>query len=280
VRLAVVVDDNAADCLLASTLLKHAGYKVMACADGRAGLDMILREHPDVIIANLITPNVDGYDLARAVRFDPETSTTPMVLQTAHILEAEVRQLAAQIGVQEVIVKPYEPQAFRDAIAKAVGAKSRPVAEGPKFDFDHMLLVSAKLYEKVREVEATRGELEAAASRYQLLFDAHPEPMWVFDTETKRFLEVNEAATQSYGYSRDEFLAMTVNDLDPPVESPVPGDGVPRIVEPQEGALLHRKKDGTLIEVQVTTHDLIYGARESRYVMAQDVTRQALEAKQ
>src|ERR1700682_204373 len=93
----------------------------MLSGDGRAGLDLILKEHPD-----LITPTVDGYDLARAVRFDPETSSTPMVLQTAHYLEAEVRQLAAQIGVQEVIIKPYEPQDFLDAIGKAVGGQSAP----------------------------------------------------------------------------------------------------------------------------------------------------------
>jgi len=274
VRLAIVVDDNAADRLLASTLLKHAGYKVMLSGDGRAGLDLILKEHPDLIIADLITPNVDGYDLARAVRFDPETSSTPMVLQTAHYLEAEVRQLAAQIGVQEVIIKPYEPQAFLDAIGKAVGGKSAPAAGYPAFDFEHMLLVSAKLYEKVRELEATREELEATSTKYQLLFEAHPEPMWVFDLETRRFLEVNDAAIQSYGYSRDEFLAMTINDLDPPVE--VPASVV--IPEPEEGGLLHRKKDGAVIEVQVTTHDVIFGRRQSRYVMAQDVTAKHLLA--
>lgn len=275
-RLAVVVDDNAADGLLASTLLKHAGYKVVVCGDGRAGLDLILNEHPDLIIADLITPNVDGYDLARAVRFDPQTSQTPMVLQTAHYLEAEVRQLAARIGVQEVIIKPYEPQAFLDAIAKAVSGKSTRPARGPMFDFEHMVLVSAKLYEQVRELEATRAELEATATKFQLLFQAHPEPMWVFDLETLGFLEVNEAATQSYGYSRDDFLAMTIKDLKGPVELAASVETVPGVAELGDGALHHRKKDGTVIEVQVTTHDLIYGRRNARYVMAQDVTQKHL----
>ena len=276
--LAVVVDDNAADRLLATTLLKHAGYKVMTCTDGRAGLDLILKEHPDLIIADLITPNVDGYDLARAVRFDPQTSTTPMVLQTAHYLVAEVRQLAAQVGVQEVIIKPYEPQDFLDAIAKAVRQKSAPVAQGPSFDFEHMLLVSAKLYQKVREVEATREELEAAATKYQLLFQAHPEPMLVVDLETQTFVEVNEAAIQSYGYSRDEFLSMTIKDLDPPAEIVTSVKTVPVIAELGDGALRHRKKDGVVIEVLVTTHDLVYAGRKSCYVMAQDVTQKHLLA--
>jgi PAS domain S-box-containing protein len=212
------------------------------------------------------------------VLFDPQTSKTPLVLQTAHFLEAEVRQLAGQIGVQEVIIKPYEPQAFLDAISKAVSAKSPPANAGPAFDFEHMLLVSAKLYDKVREVEATREELEAAATKYQLLFEAHPEPMWVFDLETQTFLEVNEAAIQSYGYSRDEFLGMTIKDLDAPAEVALSLEKGPVVVELGDGALHHRKKDGAVIEVLVSTHDLVYGGRRSRYVMAQDVTEKHLLA--
>jgi PAS domain S-box-containing protein len=277
-RLAVVVDDNPADRLVAATLLKHAGYKVMVSQDGRAGLDLILKERPDLIIADLITPNVDGYDLARAVRFDPQTSATPMVLQTAHYLEAEVRQLAAQIGVQEVIIKPYEPQAFLDAITKAVRGKSALKAGAPAFDFEHMLLVSAKLYEKVREVEATRAQLEATATKYQLLFEAHPEPLWVFDLETRCFLEANEAAIQTYGYSRDDFMAMTMRDLDPPEAQETSAQTPLTFGEPGEGVLFHRKRDGSVIEVQITTHDLTYGGRNARYVMAQDVTAKHLLA--
>jgi PAS domain S-box-containing protein len=285
VRLAVVVDDNEADRLLAATLLKHAGYKVMLCENGRSGLDVILKEHPDLIIADLITPNVDGYDLARAVRFDPQTSTTPILLQTAHYLEAEVRQLASKIGVQEVIIKPYEPQAFLDAVATAMRDKTGRPAGGPEFDFEHMLLVSAKLYEKARELEATREDLQAAAAKYQLLFDAHPEPMWVFDLETRRFLEVNEAAIQSYGYSREDFLAMTIDEIDEidapaeePVEEPATAATLPRTLEPEGGGHFHRKKDDAVIEVQITTQDLVYAGRKSRHVMAQDVTAKHLLA--
>jgi PAS domain S-box-containing protein len=139
-----------------------------------------------------------------------------------------------------------------------------------------MLLVSARLYEKVRELEAGRAELEATATKFQLLFQAHPEPMWVFDLETRGFLEVNDAATQSYGYSRDDFLGMTINDLNPPVEAGASQEAVAVVSEVGEGALHHRKKDGTVIEVQVTTHDLIYGRRNARYVMAQHVTQKQL----
>jgi PAS domain-containing protein len=53
---------------------------------------------------------------------------------------------------------------------------------------------------------------------FQMLFDAHPAPTWVWDVETLRFLAVNEAAVLQYGYSRDEFSALTIRDIRPPAE--------------------------------------------------------------
>jgi PAS domain S-box-containing protein len=275
VATAVVIDDTAADRLLAGTLLKHAGYTVTTCADGLAGLDVIKQELPDLILADLITPGIDGYDLARAVRGNASTATTPIILQTAHYLEADVRRLAAQIGVMNVIIKPYEPQAFLDTVAAAL--RDNPVVNHPggnghagtAFHDEHLRLVSAKLHEKVRELDAARGEFEITASRYRNLFRVHPEPMWVFNVETLRFLEVNDAAIRRYGYSREEFLAMTIEQIYPPDELPAILASLHDADLEQSTAGFHRLKDGTVIEVQVSTRDVGKG---SRYVMAQDVT--------
>ena len=271
---AIVIDDTATDRLLAETLLKHAGYTVTTCADGLAGLALIKEDLPDLIVADLITPGIDGYDLARAVRKEARTATTPIVLQTAHYLEADVRRLASQIGVTNVIIKPYEPQAFLDTVAAAsrYNRAVNPASNGhaaSDFHAEHLQLVSAKLHEKVRELDVARGEFEATASRYRTLFRIHPEPMWVFSTETLRFLEVNEAAVRRYGYSHDEFLAMTIAEIYPPEELPAILAGTREPAPPDAISAFHRLKDGAVIEVQVSTRDVGKG---SRYVMAQDVT--------
>lgn len=271
---AIVIDDTATDRLLAETLLKHAGYTVTTCADGLAGLALIKEELPDLIVADLITPGIDGYDLARAVRREARTATTPIVLQTAHYLEADVRRLASQIGVTSVIIKPYEPQAFLDTVAAAsrYNRAVNPASNGhaaSDFHAEHLRLVSAKLHEKVREFDVARGEFEATASRYRTLFRIHPEPMWVFSTETLRFLEVNEAAVRRYGYSHDEFLAMTIAEIYPPEDLPAILAGTREPAPLGAISAVHRLKDGAVIEVQVSTRDVGKG---SRYVMAQDVT--------
>ncbi len=271
---AIVIDDTATDRLLAETLLKHAGYTVTTCADGLLGLELIKKDLPDLIVADLITPGIDGYDLARAVRRDARAATTPIVLQTAHYLEADVRRLASQIGVTSVIIKPYEPEAFLETVAAASrhNRAVNPASNGhaaSDFHAEHLRLVSAKLHEKVRELETARAEFETTASRYRNLFRIHPEPMWVFSTETLRFLEVNEAAVRRYGYSHDEFLAMTIAEIYTPEDLPaiLASTRKPAALDSVPG--IHVLKNGALIEVQVSNRDVGKG---SRYVMAQDVT--------
>jgi PAS domain S-box-containing protein len=270
----IVVDDSASDRQYMATLLKYAGHVVILSADGKSGLDLIKKVKPDLVIADLITPGVDGYELARAVRADPGTTATPIILQTAHYLESEVRRIAAHIGIQLVMIKPFEPQVFLDAVAKTLADKAQHPLPAPAiseidFHVEHLRVLSAKLSEKVAELEATRQELDRTATAYQLLFRAQPEAAWVFDLGTLRFIEVNDEAIRRYGYSREDFLAMTIRDLNVTEEDPA----LPPILQvEQSGPRLHRKKDGTVIEVQILTHDVNYRGQRSRYVMARDMS--------
>jgi PAS domain S-box-containing protein len=269
----VVVEDSAPDRQYVASLLRYAGHKAMLCADGQAGLDLIEKVKPDLVIVDLITPGIDGYDVARGVRANPATATTPIILQTAHYLESEIRRIAEQIGIQQIIIKPVEPQAFLDVVAEALRHEAVvPVSSQAEVDRDfhieHLRLVSAKLYQKVLELEAAQRELERTATKYQALFKSQPEAAWVFDLGTLRFVEVNDAAVQRYGYSHDDFLAMTIKDLNAPEEAPE----LPPILRSEKSGLRHhRKKDGTVIDVQISTQDVYFGQR-SRYVMAQTVT--------
>ncbi|HUG52991.1 MAG TPA: PAS domain S-box protein [Vicinamibacteria bacterium] len=120
-----------------------------------------------------------------------------------------------------------------------------------------------------RRAEVALRESEAS---FRLLFAAHPVPMWVYDLQDLRFLEVNESAVEHYGYSRDEFLAMRITDIRP-------AEDVPRllaaIVPPDlahSGEWRHRKKDGAVIKVQVVSHVLDFAGRRAALVQAQDVT--------
>ncbi len=122
--------------------------------------------------------------------------------------------------------------------------------------------------------EAAEAALKESERHYRMLFDANPNPMWVYDVETLGFLAVNEAAILHYGYSREEFMALTLRDIRPEEElSRLEANifGHHERVQ-RSGTWKHRKKDGTIISVEITSHALDFSGRPARLVLAHDVT--------
>ena len=115
---------------------------------------------------------------------------------------------------------------------------------------------------------------------YQLLFADNPRPMWVYDVGTLAFLDVNDAALMHYGYTRDEFLAMTIADIRPTEDLDALRESVANTATmDRSGPWCHRIKDGTEIEVEITSHTTTFNGRPARFVMATDITaRRAQEA--
>lgn len=134
----------------------------------------------------------------------------------------------------------------------------------------------------ITEKKRAEDALITSEARYRILFKKNPLPMWVFDTETLKFLAVNFVAIRSYGYSRDEFLSMTIKDIRPP-------EDVDRLINyvtgfkpslKSAGLWRHIKKDGTIINVEIVSHEIEFSGRPARLVLALDVTEkiQAEEA--
>jgi PAS domain S-box-containing protein len=118
------------------------------------------------------------------------------------------------------------------------------------------------------------------------LFVHNPLPMWLFDKLTLRFVEVNEAAVQQYGWSRDEFLQMTLADIRPPEDLPrlLEATRVSREAPASSGfrrsqGWRHRHKDGSTVWVDIYSHDFWHGNQLMRLAMIHDVTelKQAAE---
>jgi len=133
----------------------------------------------------------------------------------------------------------------------------------------------SKVTRDVTERKRAKELLQESEQRHRKLFDNNPHPTWVYDRQTLRFLAVNAAAIRKYGYSSDEFLAMTIKDIRPPDDVPALLESVNAVRDGNEGVGVwrHRQKNGTIVYVEITSYALTFAGRDAEVVVAVDVTQ-------
>jgi two-component system cell cycle sensor histidine kinase/response regulator CckA len=138
-------------------------------------------------------------------------------------------------------------------------------------------LVAAReqLAQELAHREESTKALEASEAQYRSLFVENPQPMWILDLRSCRFLAVNNAGLRQYGFSLEEFMALTGRDLLLPSavaqflqDAAKPCSGVET-----RGIWQHCRKDGTLIDVEITAVDLPYAGTPARLILANDITQ-------
>jgi len=128
----------------------------------------------------------------------------------------------------------------------------------------------------ITERRKNRQALESSEARYRMLFDSNPSPVLVFDLETFKVLAVNEAARRHYGYSNEEFLARTVNDIRPSEDIAGFLNQMAAVTTGEERffyCVRHKKKDGTIFDAEINAHHVTIEGRAARLVLINDVTQ-------
>jgi PAS domain S-box-containing protein len=137
---------------------------------------------------------------------------------------------------------------------------------------NRMMMLSG--YRDVTEHRRAEEAIRTSAKRFRIFFENNPIPTWVFDIESTQFLEVNNAAINHYGYSKEEFLAMHIVDIRPQeaVESLDEMIEAMKTKESNTTQGKHRLKDGTVIDVHISWHNIDYDNHRAVLVVAQDIT--------
>jgi PAS domain S-box-containing protein len=291
----LIVDDRAENRYLLRAMLQGHGHEVEEARHGAEALVLARRSPPDLVVSDLLMPVLDGYALLRQWKADERLEAVPFVVYTATYTEPRDERLALDLGADAFLVKPAEPEPFMACVREVLGRVGRRAPrqsarpEQAALYEAHTEVLLTKLEKRAGELEQSNRELLAEVAerqraeaalrdseeRYRTLFHAVTEPLFVCDRRTLAFLNVNDAAVARYGYSRDEFLRMTLEDVRPPE-----GSGAPfGWAGADRGAWRHRKKTGEVIDVEVAVYELEYAGRQACLVEARDVTeRRRLEA--
>ncbi len=246
----LLLEDNEADAKLCFAELYRAGIETEreVVSNAKEFTERLRSQQYDLILADFRLPDWTGLEAVQWLR--SSGLTIPFILVTG-TLGDELAIECIKAGANDYVLK------------------------------DHLerlpIVVERALEEhKVREErDRAEHELRASEEQYRLLFEANPNPMWVYSTETLRFLAVNATAVKQYGYSRGEFLSMTVKDIRLPAE-------VPRFLEEHKKVIdslqtyrqvwEHVRKDGSRIEVAVSSAPILFREEKARLVLAEDIT--------
>lgn len=241
-----------------------------------AGLDV---DHWPFPIPNLHEGEFANGLIATAVRSGRVTTSENLQADTrSHILQ----EAAERYNFQSMAAVPIK---LKGTLIGTLMLVSQEVGLFKNRDevllLDEMGLdISFALDNMEKEAERQRAEeqLRESEERYKLLFESNPHPMWVYDLETLQFLMVNDAAIKHYGYSREEFLRMTILDIRPPEDHQRVLENVAAVTEgiDEAGSWRHKKKDGRLIDVEITSHTLDFDGRKAEVVLAHDITERKL----
>jgi CheY-like chemotaxis protein len=160
----LVVDDDATNRQIVTTLLAHSGYEVHEASDGREGLEVALSVRPQLVISDILMPTMDGYEFVRRLRAHPQLDTVEVVFYTANYHEREAHNLAKACRVARVLAKPSAASDMLEAIKEVLknGASAQVSAPvGEEFDREHLQVITNKLAEKVNELESSNSRLKA-----------------------------------------------------------------------------------------------------------------------
>ena len=226
-------------------ILPHSKFKI---TDNKQDYqDLLVSFLPDIIISDYNLPTFDGLSALKIAK--ELCPLTPFIVVTGSINEDTAVE-CMKAGATDYVLK--------DSL-KRLGSSVLNALDQSKIRRERI-----EAFETIKLNEA----------KYRLMFHNNPQPMWIYDSETLAFIEVNEAAIMHYGYTEDEFLSMTLKDIRPPGGVQKLFDAIKSIdcVFNNLGEIIHQKKNQELITVEIISHAIIFNERPARHVLITDIT--------
>jgi two-component system alkaline phosphatase synthesis response regulator PhoP len=167
----LVVDDDRQITRLVSSYLEHAGFQTLTAHDGATALRLVRSERPDLIVLDLMLPDVDGADLTRTIRSDPYLASMPIIMLTARVEDTD-KIVGLELGADDYITKPFNPR----EVAARVRAVLRRASSGTPQPVAVIEAGQVRLDPDRHEVQAAGQSLSLTPTEFDLLrmFLRHP----------------------------------------------------------------------------------------------------------
>lgn len=188
------------------------------------------------------------------------------------------REACRAVGMRSMIVCPLRDAGNFIGVLKVLAIQPFAFTQG---DLKNLQILTESLGVVIQRQRAAE-QLRASEAQYRLLFASNPHPMWVYDVQTLRFLMVNDAAKERYGYSEEEFLRMTIRDIRPSEDVPRLESTIAAMSDSRtrNGRWRHLTQDGELVDVEISSDEIVLDGRKARLVLAHDVTERLLAERQ
>jgi len=241
----LVVEDNPGDFILLREMLSIIGVKKENVANSQdldATIEILENKKFDLIFLDLSLPDSEGLETFYIT--ESSCNNCPIIVLSG-TRDTEIALETVKMGAQDFLIKG---------------------------DFDGKILMKTITYciERKRNLD----HLKDSKQNYESLFEKNPLPMWVYDTETFKFLYVNKAAVSNYGFSKEEFLEMSLKDIRPKEEwERLKQNIITRNPNKKHTAeWTHIKKSGEKIFVEVHANPIIIDGKKAQLVLANDIT--------
>jgi PAS domain S-box-containing protein len=290
----LVVEDNEDSRVLLESLLEANGYEVECAENGKVALALATRRPPDLIISDILMPEMDGYVLCRAVKADEQLRAIPFVFYTATYTDPRDEKLAMDLGASRFIVKPMEMDAFLIEIKTLLDnhdIEKLPTPEHPlKSDMElhrgYAGVLAKKLDQKVRQLEEEQKRLAKSEKQYRRLVEALRDDYFFYTHDINGvFTYISPSIKNVLGYTQEEIQVHFTEYLtDSPINKDVVGYTEQSIkgikLPPYEVEVYH--KDGSVHRLDVTEEPVLdkHGQVISVEGIAHDITKRIFAEKQ
>ena len=290
----LVVEDNEDSRVLLESLLEANGYEVESAENGKVALALATRRPPDLIISDILMPEMDGYVLCRAVKADEQLRAIPFIFYTATYTDPGDEKLAMDLGASRFIVKPMEIDAFLVEIktvlenheTQKLPTPQHPLISDKDLQRGYVGVLAKKLDQKVRQLEEEKKRLAKSEKQYRRLVEALRDDYFFYTHDTNGvFTYVSPSIKNVLGYNQEEtqvhfteYLTDSSinNDVVGYTEQSIKGVKLP----PYEVEVYH--KTGSVHRLEVTEEPVLdkHGQVLAVEGIAHDITKRIFAEKQ